>query len=69
MKLDPHREAQILRLFHAEKWPIGTIARQLGLHHTTVRRAVARSGDLPVERPRPARIDPFLPFILKTLEQ
>lgn len=69
MRLDPHREAHILRLFHAEKWPIGAIARQLGLHHTTVRRAVARSGDMPVERPRPARIDPFLPFILKMLEQ
>ena len=69
MSIDPHREAQILRLFHAEKWPVGTIARQLGIHHTTVRRVIARSGDLPVERPRPARIDPFLPFILKTLEQ
>ncbi len=29
-------EAAILRLFHAEKWPIGTIAGQLGVHHTTI---------------------------------
>ena len=34
------REAEILRLFHAEKWKLGTIARQLGLHHTTVRRVL-----------------------------
>jgi transposase len=69
MTIDPHREAQILRLFHAEQWPVGTIARQLGLHHTTVRRAIARSGDIAAAHPRPARIDPFLPFILQTLEQ
>jgi hypothetical protein len=29
-------EAEIARLYHGEKWPIGTIAGQLGLHHTTV---------------------------------
>ena len=32
------REAEILRLYHAEKWRIGTIAAQLGVHHTTVDR-------------------------------
>jgi len=26
-------ETEVLRLHHAEKWPIGTIARQLMLHH------------------------------------
>jgi IS30 family transposase len=31
-------EAEVLRLHHAEKWPIGTIARQLRLHHSTVSR-------------------------------
>ncbi len=33
-------ESEILRLFHAEKWRIGTIAEQLGLHHTTVQRVL-----------------------------
>ena len=33
-------ESEILRLFHAEKWRVGTIAEQLGLHHTTVQRVV-----------------------------
>ena len=34
-------EAEIVRLYHGEKWPIGTIAMQLGLHHTTVQRRLA----------------------------
>jgi hypothetical protein len=29
MALTPELEAQILRYHHVEKWPIGTIARQL----------------------------------------
>ena len=37
-------EAEILRLHHAEKWPVGTIATQLGLHHSTVRRVLAQAG-------------------------
>jgi hypothetical protein len=27
-------EAKILRYFHVEKWKVGTISRQLGLHHS-----------------------------------
>ena len=37
-------EAEVLRLHHAEKWPIGTIARHLLLHHSTVRRVLAQAG-------------------------
>lgn len=33
-------EAMILRLYHAEKWRIGTIATQVGVHHSTVRRVL-----------------------------
>ena len=29
--------AKIRRLFHAERWPVGTIARHCGVHHQTVR--------------------------------
>ena len=36
--------AEIVRLFHAEKWKIGTIATQLGIHHGTVRRTLSREG-------------------------
>lgn len=42
--ISKEREADILRLFHAEKWRVGTIATQLGLHHTTVQRVLAQTG-------------------------
>src|SRR5208337_532580 len=42
MVIAPDIEAQILRYYHAEKWRVGTIARQLHVHHSTVRRVLAR---------------------------
>jgi hypothetical protein len=36
MAIPPELEAKILRYFHVEKWKVGTIARQLGVHHGTV---------------------------------
>jgi transposase len=63
-------EAQILRYYHAEKWRIGTIAAQLGVHRGTVQRVLAQAG-LPAQAPlqRPSRVDPYLPFIRDTLER
>jgi IS30 family transposase len=37
--IDKAHEAEIVRLFYAEKWKVGTISSQLGVHHSTVRRA------------------------------
>ena len=34
MVIPPDIEAQILRYYHAEKWTVGTIARQLHVHHS-----------------------------------
>ena len=34
MVTPPDIEVQILRYYHAEKWTIGTIARQLHVHHS-----------------------------------
>src|SRR5450759_3828701 len=64
------QEAEVLRLHHAEHWPIGTIARQLLLHHSTVRRVLAQAG-VPVAQKtqRPSLADPFIPFITETLTQ
>ena len=45
--ITPERTAEILRLYHAEKWKPGTIARQIGVHHTTVRRVLAEAGQAP----------------------
>ena len=61
-------EAEILRLHHTEHWPIGTIARQLRVHHGTVRRVLAQAG-VPV-RPKTVRaslVEPYLAFISETL--
>jgi transposase len=70
MTIGPEREAQILRYYHAEHWRIGTIARQLGLHHGTVQRVLAQAGLPKIGRlQRPSQIDPYLPFIAQTLEK
>ena len=63
-------EAKILRLYHSEKWPLGTIARQVGVHHSTVRRVLAQAG-LPAGRvsSRRSMSDPFIPFIEETLKK
>jgi transposase len=68
--ITPGQRAQILRYYHVEKWRVGTIARQLGLHHVTVDRALTEAGLPKAERARRASmIDPFVPFILETLKR
>jgi transposase len=64
----PEERAHILRLHHVEKWPVGTIANQLGRHHDTIERVLAEGG-LPVTKQvtRARRIDPFLPFLQEML--
>ena len=70
MSISPEQQALILRYHHAEKWLVGTIARQLGLHHTTVDRALSEAGLPKAGRARRASmIDPYLPFIVQTLER
>ena len=69
MAIDKKTRAEILRLYCAEMWKAGTIARQLGIHHNTVSRVVSQAGvrrDPPTRRP--SKIDPFMPFIRLTLE-
>ncbi len=61
-------EAEILRLHDAEHWPIGTIARQLRVHHSTVRRVLAQAG-VPALQPtvRASLIEPYRAFINQIL--
>lgn len=70
MTISTELEAKILRYHHVEHWPVNTIARQLGVHHSAVSRVLASSG---VPRPgyvaRPSAIDAYLPFLLETLGQ
>ncbi len=68
MVTPPDIEAQILRFYHAEKWTIGTIARQLHIHNGVVRRVLTQAG-LPKLGPAPRKslVDAYLPFIDQTL--
>ncbi|MGH8268462.1 MAG: IS21 family transposase [Steroidobacteraceae bacterium] len=61
-------EAEIMRLYHAEHWPIGTLARQLGTHRDTVRRVLGQAGvPAGLRYTRPCMVEPYLPFIRETL--
>lgn len=68
MAIDPELQAQILRYHHVEKWRVGTIARQLGVHHSTVDRVLVQAGLPKAERAsRPSMIDPYRAFIAEQL--
>src|SRR3954451_15558711 len=60
-------EDKILRLYRAEKWLPNTIATQLQVHHSTVRRVLNHAGVLAAPR-RPSRLDPFMPLIREVLQ-
>jgi transposase len=63
-------EAEILRLYHNEKWRIGTIATQLGVHHTTVQRVLRQVGvEARLVAPRPSVADPFVSFMVEQLQK
>ncbi len=70
MTIHPELEAKILRYHFVERWGPHTIASQLGIHHTTVDRVLSQAGMPKAERARQASIiDPYLPFIIETLDQ
>lgn len=69
MTISKEQEAEILRLYHVEKWRVGTIASQLNLHTSTVRRALAQDGHAAMAASRPRLIDEHLPFINHTLKE
>lgn len=69
MAIDKETESNILRYHFVEKWRVGTIAAQLGVHHSVVDRVLSQAGLPKVERsPRSCMIDPYLPFIVATLD-
>jgi len=63
-----HIEERILRLHFVEKWPVGTIAKQVGVHHSTVKRVLHSQGVSVELTARPSMVESFLPFIRETLE-
>lgn len=62
-------EAEILRAYHVEHWRVGTIASQFGVHYSVVTRILNQSGLPAAVARRPSKVDPYLPFILETLEK
>ena len=70
MTIEKEQQAKILRYHHVEKWRVGTIARQLGMHHSTVDRVLSQAGMPRIERPhRESILDPYLPFMIETLDK
>ena len=68
--IDKDTEAKILRYHFVEQWGVNTIARQLGIHHSTVDRVLAQAGLPKAERTRrPSIVDPYHPLIIETLAQ
>jgi transposase len=70
MTIDPQLESRILRYYFVERWRVNTIARQLGVHHSTVSRVLSQAGIGKGERSRRASIlDDYTPMIVETLAQ
>jgi transposase len=70
MAINDEKKAMILRYHFVEKWRISTIARQLHVHHSTVKSVLAHAGIPKATMLRkPSMIEPYLPFILQTLEK
>ena len=68
--ISAEQRAEIRRLFYAEHWKVGTIASALSVHADTVRRAIEAERFLSnTARPRPTKLDAFLPFIRETLSR
>lgn len=70
MTISKDLEAKILRYYHVEKWRVGTISRELNVHHCVIKRILAQTG-IPKTTLLPGHsiLDPYLPFILETLSK
>lgn len=68
--VDAGVEADILRHRLVDKWPVGTIASQLGVHHDVVRRVVAHHGMPAAQVLKRTRMEePYVDFITETLSK
>jgi transposase len=67
--IDPELATRIRRLFYAEHWKVGTIARELSVHHETVERVIGAERFSVQRDIRQSLIDPYKGFIQETLER
>ena len=70
MTITTELETNILRYHYVEKWKVGTIATQLHVHRSVVKRVLEKSG-VPIASltQRKSILDEFLPFVLETLKK
>ena len=70
MTISTELEAKILRYYHVEQWRVGTISRELGVHHGAIKRVLAQTG-IPKANilQGSSIIEPFLSFVLDTLDK
>ena len=66
--ISPQNKAETKRLFHAEHWKIGAIARHLGIHHGCVKRILGPQA-YTNNRYRKSSLDKWEEYIIQTLEQ
>ncbi len=69
MTVPPAIEAEIRRLFFAEHWKVGTIARQLDVHHDVVRRVLGLLPPPEATEPRALGLDPYREFVAVQLKE
>ncbi len=73
MTVSPDTEAEIVRLSHAEHWPPGTIAAQLGVHRDVVLRVLGlgkTAAESESSAPAPSLlVTPYIDFINETLQR
>jgi transposase len=68
MTISNDLEAKILRYYHVEKWKVGTISRQLNVHHSVIKRVLSQAGIAKCNFIKhESLISPYLSFILETL--
>ena len=67
--ITPEQHAEIRRLYYGEHWTVGTISAALGVHHDTVRAAIADTQAVRRGTCRATALDPYLPFVRDTLAQ
>ena len=66
--IPPETRVEARRLFFAEHISMNLIAEKLGIHHDTVKDAIEVSKFHPHAVFRESRVDPYIPFMTKTLE-
>lgn len=65
----PAQDAEIVRLYYAEHWPVGTITTQLGHHPEVVKRVLGLGEPRPEAPRRPRIVEPFHDFVVEQLTQ